>query len=62
MQEALDSKTKEITEITEITLDIKADSIEVTNDGVVANFSTQNADILKDDKSDTQGQPDECDL
>ncbi|RAV17979.1 DUF2993 domain-containing protein [Mycolicibacterium sp. GF69] len=46
VQPALDAFTSELT--SNYPLGVKADSVEVTDDGVVSRFSTRNADIPKD--------------
>ncbi|KUI39559.1 hypothetical protein AU198_09435 [Mycobacterium sp. GA-1199] len=46
VQPALDAFTSELTK--NYPMNIKADSVEVTDDGVVSRFSTRNADIPKD--------------
>lgn len=55
VQPALDKVTKDLSD--NYPLGIKADSIQVTNDGVVAHFSTKNASIPKDASS---GSSDGC--
>jgi hypothetical protein len=48
IQPALDSLTTQLTQ--ELPMDIKADSVEVTDTGVETQFSTQNATIPKDEE------------
>ncbi|KUI13034.1 hypothetical protein AU193_04695 [Mycobacterium sp. GA-1285] len=48
VQPALDAFTNELTK--NYPMNIKADSVDVTDDGVVSRFSTRNADIPKDEE------------